>query len=108
MELKEKDNTDSSKEDTKPEDWGVMFSRMMKTYPALTIEGICNLSYPQFKTLYQNIYNKDTFTFTIPFLGSEEKPEEIADKAKEEAKEANLTEAKKMIAMMNSEVMGGR
>ena len=67
-------------------------------------------SYPQFKILYQNIYNKDTFTFTIPFLGtSDEENEEVSSKEiKDKAKDSSILEAQKMIALMNSELSGGK
>lgn len=109
LELKETDNANSSEEDTEESDWGIMISRMMKAYPSMDIEKVLNLSYPQFKALYINIFNEKTFSFVIPYLGSSEDDNEIEQAKKEvkdKAKESNITEIASIVSAMNKDFMG--
>lgn len=105
MELKEEDSAESSEE---PEDWGIMISRFMKSYPSMTLNDTLELSYPQFKILYMNIYNDKTFSFVVPFLGSSEDNDvEAATKeVKSKAKESNITEISSIVSAMNRDFMG--
>ena len=109
MELKDKDSSESSKKESTEEydDWGMMFSRMIRTYH-FSMEEMCNLSYPQFKALYMNIYNNKLFNFVIPYLGSSEDAK-TNNKTKnegidiDESKELNVDEFQNLISLMNSE-----
>lgn len=109
MELKEQDSTDSSEENTEKEDWGAMISRFMKVYPSMSLNDVLDLSYPQFKALYSNIYNEKTFNIFIPYLGtgSEENSEEKTTKIKKEietsGKEVNIMEINNIVAQMNKD-----
>lgn len=109
MELKETDNTNSSDSDTDEDDWGIMISRIMKAYPAMDIQKVLDLSYPQFKALYINIFNEKTFSFVIPYLGSSSEDDEV-DKATKEvktkAKESNIAEISSIVSAMNRDFMG--
>ena len=109
LELKEEDGTNNSNKDTEEtDDWGIMISRMLKSYPGFDIDKVLNLSYPQFKILYKNIYNEKTFSFVIPYLGSsEENDVEAATKeVKSKAKESNITEISSIVSAMNRDFMG--
>lgn len=100
MEFSKDSNKNSDKEGT---DWGIMFSQLMKNYPALDIEKINNLSYPQFKILYREIYNPKTFSITIPYMGSGDKNKEKTDEIKQEENQVQTKEGiLQTIARMNS------
>lgn len=107
MELKDKDGTESSEEDK--DDWGIMISRFMKNYPSMTLDNILNLSYPQFKALYSNMYNEATFSIVIPYLGSSENDEKsdvkeirkITKETQETGKDLNIEELGNLVAQMN-------
>lgn len=104
MELKEEDNAESSEE---AEDWGVIISRFMKNYPSMTLKDTLELSYPQFKALYINMYNDKTFSVMIPYLGSSEEGEKesevkkVKEKVQKNGEELNVVELNNILAQMN-------
>ncbi len=104
MELKEEDSAESSEEN---EDWGIMISRFMKNYPSMTLNDILELSYPQFKILYMNIYDDKTFSIVIPYLGSssEDSTDEATKEVKQNAKESNIVEISSIVSAMNKDFM---
>ena len=106
LELKDEDSADSSEEDI--DDWGTMIARMMKNYPSMSLDNVLNLSYPQFKALYINIYNDKTFGIVIPFLGTGEEEKDKRPKIdKSKAKEINALEVSSIVAQMNRDFLQG-
>ena len=108
LELKETDNTNSSDSDTdENDDWGIMISRIMKAYPAMDIQKVLDLSYPQFKALYINIFNEKTFSFVIPYLGSssDDETDQATKEVKSKAKESNIAEISSIVSAMNRDFM---
>ena len=104
LELKEEDGAESSEE---TEDWGVMISRFLKNYPSMNLNDTLELSYPQFKALYINMYNDKTFNVVIPFLGSSEEGDKesevkkIQREVEKDGEELNVLELNSILAQMN-------
>ena len=65
-------HNDSDEDSKKEENWANLYITLMRNL-GMTMEQINNLSYPQFKALIMNMYDKNTFNIVMPYMGDGEK-----------------------------------
>lgn len=104
--IKDSDSAENSlnDKDVEVDDYAVMISRFLKVYPSMSLNDVLNLSYPQFKALYLNIYNDKTFNIVIPYFGTSDKKDDteaIKRQIQEKGEELNINQLARVTAFMN-------
>lgn len=95
--MESRKNNEDNDEDSEETNWGMIF--MLFKSRGFSHEEILKLSYPQFNAYLNNMYEPNTFSITIPYMGSDTDKNKV-DKAKEFNDEEDLL---RTVALMNAQ-----